>query len=83
MSYGVVHNYYEKLVIEKMRFMLDDAMESDYFADVACLALNQLKPKYVSSDVDAGFYLSADERELMDIHVAEAVDAAVEKIATH
>jgi hypothetical protein len=44
--------------------------------DVACLALNRMPPRYLRHEVDFYFYLSAQERELMERVLIEAVDQA-------
>lgn len=42
-------------------------------ADIACVALNRLPPRYIRHDVDFAFYLTDDERRAN----AEAVERAV------
>ena len=76
-----IHNYYEKLVIEQA-IRSDDraASDSDFLADVACLALNRLPPRYVRYDVDLTFFLTPDELENMGDRVAQAVNAAIRYI---
>ncbi len=48
----------------------------ELLADVACVALNRLPPRYIRHEVDFVFYLSERERGESDRHLAEAVDYA-------
>ena len=74
-----IHNYYEGLVIENLRAILgDDFGNNDYVADIACVALNHLPPRYIRHDVDMAFYLSPNERAEMDDKVNTAVKIAIE-----
>ena len=45
-------------------------------ADVACVALNRLPPRYIRHEVDFVFYLSERERGESERHLTEAVDYA-------
>lgn len=45
-------------------------------ADVACVALNRLPPRYIRHEVDFVFYLSERERGENERHLNEAVDYA-------
>ncbi len=42
-------------------------------ADVACVALNRLQPRYIRHEVDFAFYLSDSEHAEIERRVAEAV----------
>lgn len=48
----------------------------ELLADVACVALNRLPPRYIRHEVDFVFYLSERERVESDTHLNEAVDYA-------
>lgn len=48
----------------------------ELLADVACVALNRLPPRYIRHEVDFAFYLSERERGESDRHITEAVDYA-------
>jgi len=48
----------------------------ELLADVACVALNRLPPRYIRHQVDYVFYLSEAEREASQRALAEAVDHA-------
>ena len=69
------HNYYEKLVLEYLVDVAerDATLTEDDLADVACVALNHLPPRYVRFDVDMSFYLSEQERA----EIAQQTDDAV------
>lgn len=80
---GSVHNYYEKLVFEQLVRASDRATQDGHFlADVACVALNRLPPRYVRHDVDMTFFLSATELDEIQNKVAEAVNYALEYVST-
>ena len=52
------------------------AHDSELLADVACVALNRLQPRYIRHEVDFSFYLSEKERSDSERQVADAVDFA-------
>ena len=73
-----IHNYYEMLVIENLKEKLPDQFNNtDYIADIACVTLNHLPPRYIRHDVDMAFYLSPDERQEMLDKVSSAVETAI------
>jgi len=75
---GTVHNYYEHMVLEEIRQKLPDRRhEADLLADIACVALNHLPPRYIRHDVDMAFYLSPRDRIEMEEKVANAVQQAM------
>jgi hypothetical protein len=49
---------------------------TELLADVACVALNRLPPRYIRHQVDYVFYLSEREREESERQMVEAVDYA-------
>lgn len=76
-----VHNYYEHLVLERLdQLNLDVQNDSEAMADLCCLVLNQLPPRYIRHEVDMAFYLSQHEHQQMLIKVRDAVDKAVRLI---
>ena len=78
-TYGSVHNYYERLVFDQLLRASDRAARDAHFlADVACVALNQLPPRYVRHDVDMTFFLSPVEHEAILDKVAQAVNEALD-----
>ncbi len=77
-SLDTIHNYYEHLVLNEIRKQLDDkAIDTDFIADAACVALNHLPPRYVRYDVDMAFYLSPKESQEMEEKVTAAVRNAI------
>ncbi len=74
-----IHNYYEQLVLEELQTAYAESFDdSNFIADVACVALNHLPPRYIRYHVDMAFYLSPKERAEMLDKVREAVKSAVE-----
>ncbi len=48
-----IHNYYEHLVLQRVTELgLDSTKSPDYLADLCCLALNQVPPRYIRYEVD-------------------------------
>lgn len=74
-----VHNYYEQIVFNLVYKLIDESerRDIDFVADVACVALNHLPPRYVRHDVDMAFYLSPREQEEMEQKVQDAVESAL------
>lgn len=80
MSLDTIHNYFEQLVfdhVHKHPELRDKA--PDYVADIACMALNALAPRYIRHNVDMASYLSDTEYEQMTKQVADAVEQALTK----
>ncbi|MBM6550160.1 late competence development ComFB family protein [Marinomonas ostreistagni] len=71
-------NYYEKLLFEHFEAEGLYRKDSDYLADLCCIALNNLPPKYVRHDVDTAFFLTRAERANMNLKVSKAVQEAIE-----
>ncbi len=73
-----IHNYYERMVQEEIQRALPDRQhEFDLLADIACVALNHLPPRYIRYQVDMVFYLSPRERMEMEDKVTKAVADAI------
>lgn len=76
-----IHNYYEQMVIDQVLRSNDrSSTDTDFLADVACVALNRLPPRYVRHDVDMTFFLTPDELDQMVERVVIAVNEAVEYV---
>ncbi len=77
-NFEQVHNYFERLVFEDVARLAADHPDytADMLADVACVALNRLPPRYVRHDVDMMFYLTEKERHSLDDSIDEALDFA-------
>ncbi|MGJ8693279.1 MAG: late competence development ComFB family protein [Thalassotalea sp.] len=74
-----IHNYYEKLVLQNFATLkLDEKHDPDFIADLTCVVLNQLTPRYIRHEVDMAFYLPASERFEMESNVKVAVSKALE-----
>ncbi|KKL00538.1 competence protein ComFB [Rheinheimera mesophila] len=72
-----IHNYYEKLLLDHLvELRLEDEYDTEYLADLCCIVLNQLPPKYIRYEVDMAFYLPQTERFEMVMKVREAVSKA-------
>lgn len=71
-----VHNYFERLVINEINEHYADKFDDyDVLADMACIALNRIPPRYIRYDIDMSFYMSTSEH----IHVEKTVKKAVKK----
>jgi hypothetical protein len=74
-----IHNYYEPMVLEEIQRQLQGAVrDADFIADVACVSLNHLPPRYIRYAVDMAFYLSPKESQEMEEKVSAAVRAALQ-----
>ncbi|MFC3033622.1 late competence development ComFB family protein [Pseudoalteromonas fenneropenaei] len=77
-----VHNYYEKIMLDKIvALKLDEKYDEDTMADFCCTVLNQLPSRYIRFDVDMAFYLSQHERIQMEQRVATAIEVAISQVA--
>jgi len=86
MAFDNINNYFEKLVLDEIqRLVNEDKLEvdTDFLADVACVALNQLPARYVRHNVDMIFYMTLDERKQYQEIVEEAVIMAIEYVNKH
>lgn len=86
MAFDNIHNFYEKLVLDRLNDMVQADFiepEANFLEDVACVALNQLPAKYVRHDIDMAYYLTPREREQMEYDVHKAVTSAIEYITRH
>ena len=78
-----ISNYYESLVffcIQNKLKALPEARDEEYIADVACVALNRLPPRYIRHIVDTRFFESEDDIVKSDIAVDNATSFAIEFI---
>lgn len=76
-----VHNYYEKRVFDEINDnYLDSGLDEQQLADMACIALNRLAPKYIRFDIDMSFYMSGTEHLEMQEKVRKAVKKAFKKV---
>jgi hypothetical protein len=79
-DFSSVRNHNERAVIEAVQQQADRfpgvAHNPELLADVACVALNRLPPRYIRHEVDFVFYLSACELSDSERQIHEAVDYA-------
>jgi hypothetical protein len=77
LDFSSIHNHHEQAVFgavnaQSAQFPLV-ATQPELLADVACIALNRLPPRYIRHSIDYSFYLSDGERERDEKAMAEAV----------
>lgn len=81
-AFESVYNYQERLVFAALHELADGysfvANNADLLADVTCVALNRLPPRYIRHTVDFAFYLSDQERAESEQTAHEAVKFAFE-----
>jgi len=85
-NFDTVQNYYERLVFQQIVNELGETelgSTPGALEDIACLALNQLPPRYVRYAVDTSFYLSVDEQQEMVRAVELAVQRATKFVTEH
>ena len=71
-----IHNYHERAVFDAVLAALPDhphLQGSELLADIACVALNRLPPRYIRHAVDFSFYLSEKERNDIEKAINESV----------
>jgi len=66
---------YEEVLVTAPKFP-GISGNAELLADVACVALNRLQPRYIRHEVDFAFYLSERERSDSERQVADAVEFA-------
>jgi hypothetical protein len=75
-----VRNHNERAVYEAVARQAEQypglQHNQELLADVACVALNRLPPRYIRHQVDYVFYLSERERGDSDRQMTEAVEYA-------
>ncbi|MEK9711441.1 MAG: late competence development ComFB family protein [Thalassolituus sp.] len=81
-----IRNYYEQMVADEIVRQLSDAepaAEAGMMADIACVALNRLPPRYIRYEVDMAFYMSPDELVATRDQVSDAVTEAIRFVEAH
>ena len=80
MDTASIHNFYEKAVFASVQEQAGHyphlADNDDTLADIACVALNRLPPRYIRHDVDFAFFQTEHERTESERAVQEAVEFA-------
>jgi competence protein ComFB len=72
-------NVYESLVFDHLRNVASD-LSVEAQIDAACIALNNLPPKYVRNTVDWMFFIDAKESERINRAVDRAVTNAIARV---
>lgn len=80
---GAVDNFYERLVIDAIEATREPEDSSDYLADVMCVALNRLPPRYYRHTIDMMFYLADEELREMKDKSLSAVKSARDFVKEH
>ncbi len=79
-DFASVRNHNERAVFDAVLAHAERypgvAHQPELLADVACVALNRLPPRYIRHEVDFAFYLSDRERSESERQLVEAVDFA-------
>lgn len=80
MDFSSVHNIHESAVFEAVTAAAPNypglADNADLLADVACVALNRVGPRYIRHDVDLAFFLTERERSDNERAIRDAVEHA-------
>jgi len=77
MYYETIRNYYEQLVFDHIHAIMPNETNTGYLADIACVALNHLPPRYFRHEVDMSYFLSPIERKEIQEKVANAVQISL------
>jgi hypothetical protein len=74
-----LHDYYERLVVQEIYDQNERVRKGDrdFLADVACVALNRLPPRYIRHDVDMTFFMSPQDMIEIETKVENAVKDAM------
>lgn len=81
MAFDTVHNYYDRLVFNEINDNYHDkGLDEQQLADMACIALNRIPPRYIRYDIDMSFYMSTEEHIEVEERVKKAVRKAYKKI---
>ncbi|MBB1075437.1 late competence development ComFB family protein [Rhodoferax sp. 4810] len=81
-----ISNYHERLVLDRIRevLMVPDntivSLSQNVVEDLACIALNQLPPRYVRHAVDFVDHLTDAECDRLHQEVKDAVDFAIDTL---
>lgn len=80
MDIASIHNFHERAVFLAVADQVANfphlANNDDVLADIACVALNRLAPRYIRHDVDLAFFQTERERMESERAVIEAVEFA-------
>jgi hypothetical protein len=78
--FDLIHNHHERAVAEAVTAtaVRYPHLDGELLADIACVALNRLPPRYIRHEVDFAFYLTDKERSENERSIAETVAFAFE-----
>ncbi|MDH0866230.1 late competence development ComFB family protein [Mitsuaria sp. GD03876] len=81
MDFTSLYNHHEREVIAAVQAYAHEHLpgsenDGELLADIACVALNRLPPRYIRHEVDYSFYLTEQEREDVEAAIKEAVSYA-------
>ncbi|HEY2926146.1 late competence development ComFB family protein [Piscinibacter sp.] len=80
-DFDAIHNHHERAVCDAVRATaprFQHLADDELLADIACVALNRLPPRYIRHEVDFAFYLTDRERIDNERAISEAVAFAFE-----
>ncbi len=77
-EFDTIHNHHERAVLVEVltQARVRRSVDPRLLADIACVALNQLPPRYIRHDVDFAFFLTQQERQSNEQLVRDAVSYA-------
>jgi hypothetical protein len=80
-DFETIFNHHERAVFDAVRASaprFPHLATPELLADIACVALNRLPPRYIRHEVDFAFYLTDRERSENERATADAVAFAFE-----
>jgi len=79
-EFDSIRNHFEAPVMTAIRERCSDypGLDPEMLADVACVALNRLPPRYIRHAVDLAFYMTDKERVDNQKAIEDAVQHAFE-----
>lgn len=83
---NAITNYYENLVLERITAVNNErslSLDYDLIQDIACLALNQLPPRYIRHSIDTAFFIPDEERAQINSDIETAIDNAIGKVTNN
>ncbi|AHF01178.1 Late competence development protein ComFB [Thiomicrospira aerophila AL3] len=81
MQFDTIHNFYERHVINEITDnYLKSGLNEEQLADMGCIALNLIPPRYIRHDIDMSFYMTPDEYDEIQMKVKLAVQKAFKRV---
>ncbi|WKE64720.1 late competence development ComFB family protein [Gallaecimonas kandeliae] len=72
-----IHNLVEGMLLDELNTHPPE-LPSQEWADLCCLVLNKVPPRYVRHDVDAVYYMSDDEWDHIQRKLRAAIKESIE-----